>query len=141
MKILESALKDLSCEKKKLQNFVDKYKRNCEGFASCIEKLKESISIKDNELKSLKLIHKNNTVSLCKLCVSTTAVQNMQPGNQLYNNACHRCFIYRFLSITSRIYLCGMRFFKAYHMYCNASRHHLSNSNACHLPLCKDCNF
>ncbi|KAK3787159.1 hypothetical protein RRG08_009370 [Elysia crispata] len=36
----------------------------------------------------------------------------MQPGNQLYNNACHRCFIYRFLSITSRIYLCGMRFFK-----------------------------
>ena len=66
VKILESALKDLSCEKKKLQNFVDKYKRNYEGFASCIEKLKESISIKDNELKSLKLIHKNNTVSLCK---------------------------------------------------------------------------
>ena len=31
-----------------------------------LKKLKESISIKDNELKSLKLIHKNNTVSLCK---------------------------------------------------------------------------
>ena len=66
VKILEYVLKDLSCEKKKLKDFVDKYKRDVEGFASCIEKLKESISIKDNELKPLKLIHKNNTVSLCK---------------------------------------------------------------------------